>query len=143
MNIVSKIMVSTRGNCDISDITPEIEKFWRRSRPSGRADLLLFQGLTGAITTMEFESGLKRDIPQFWETIIPSNKEYLHNQTWQDGNGHSHLRSSLQGTSFTVPFVGGKLFLGTWQQVVLIDFDNNSQKPGSADSGNRQKIGQV
>ncbi|NOX66395.1 MAG: YjbQ family protein, partial [Chlorobi bacterium] len=82
---------------------------------------------TAGITTIEYEPGLLKDYPQFFEKIIPMSETYQHNETWHDGNGFSHVRASLQGASFTVPFMDKQLLLGTWQQIILIDFDNRSR----------------
>ena len=85
-------------------------------------------GSTAGITTIEYEPGLKKDYPAFFEKIIPSNISYQHDKTWHDGNGHSHIRASLQGASLTIPFLNGNLLLGTWQQIILVDFDNRPRK---------------
>jgi len=81
-------------------------------------------GSTGALTTIEYEDGLLKDFPDAMERIAPKNIEYAHNQKWGDGNGHSHVRASIVGPSLTVPFVNGRLTLGTWQQIVFVDYDN-------------------
>jgi len=85
-------------------------------------------GSTAALTTVEFEPGLVQDLPAFFERIIPRRAHYHHEDTWHDGNGHSHVRASLLGPSLTVPFKDGALLLGTWQQIVLIDFDNRRRR---------------
>jgi secondary thiamine-phosphate synthase enzyme len=85
--------------------------------------LIFVPGSTAGVTTIEYEPGLLQDYPAFFEKIIPSDVNYRHNETWHDGNGHSHIRAALQGASFTVPFSGRKLLLGTWQQIILVDFD--------------------
>ncbi|MFC1490942.1 secondary thiamine-phosphate synthase enzyme YjbQ, partial [Candidatus Latescibacterota bacterium] len=85
------------------------------------------QGATGALTTVEYEPGLISDIEELWERIIPSGKKYNHDMAWGDGNGHSHVRASLLGPSLSIPFVSGSFTLGTWQQVVFIDFDNRAR----------------
>ena len=121
------IRVHTRGNSDILDITGKIsDEVTRSSIVEGNA-LIFVGGSTAGITTIEFEPGLRKDYPEFFEKIIPSNRRYNHDDTWHDGNGHSHIRASLQGASFTVPFVDKRLLLGTWQQIILIDFDNRSR----------------
>ena len=81
-------------------------------------------GSTAGITTVEYEPGLLKDLPKLFEKLIPSAAKYSHDETWGDGNGHAHLRSALFKTSFTIPIVNSELTLGTWQQIVLIDFDN-------------------
>jgi secondary thiamine-phosphate synthase enzyme len=81
-------------------------------------------GSTGALTTIEYEDGLLKDFPDAMERIAPKGKEYAHDRRWGDGNGHSHVRASLVGPSLTIPFVNRKLTLGTWQQIVFVDYDN-------------------
>ena len=80
-------------------------------------------GSTASVSTIEYEPGLRKDLPEMLEKFIPTGKKYHHNSTWGDHNGHAHLRSTLFGCSQTIPFVNGELLLGTWQQVILIDFD--------------------
>jgi secondary thiamine-phosphate synthase enzyme len=89
---------------------------------------IFVSGSTAGITTIEYEPGLLRDLPEFFEGIIPMKKSYHHDQTWHDGNGYAHLRSSLIKPFFTVPFQAGRLLLGTWQQIVFIDFDNRPRQ---------------
>ena len=81
-------------------------------------------GSTAALTTIEYEPGLLKDIPELLNNLIPQNKRYHHDDTWGDGNGHAHLRSALIKTSFTIPIINSELTLGTWQQLILLDFDN-------------------
>jgi secondary thiamine-phosphate synthase enzyme len=128
MNIEThSFKVSTRGNTDIIDITGEVQnKISSENFIEGNV-LIFVSGSTAAITTIEYEPGLLKDYPALFEKIIPSNITYKHDETWHDGNGYSHLRSSLQGASFTAPFSKGKLMLGTWQQIILIDFDNRAR----------------
>lgn len=116
--------ITTKGFNDIKDITDEIEGIiFKNSFTEGNA-LIFVSGSTAGITTIEHEPGLLKDYPQLMENLIPSKKSYNHDNTWHDGNGYAHLRSALQGTSLTVPFKDKKLLLGTWQQIILIDFDN-------------------
>lgn len=119
--------VHTDGNSDIIDITGQIQNLINKTGFIEGNALVFAGGSTAGITTIEFEPGLRKDYPKFWEKIIPSNVTYHHDDTWHDGNGHSHIRASLQGSSFTVPFKDSNLLLGTWQQIVLIDFDNRSR----------------
>ena len=119
--------VKTKGFTDIIDITTQVEKILNDSRFTEGSILIFASGATAGITTIEYEPGLLKDYPEFFEKIIPSNVSYAHDETWHDGNGFSHIRASLQGASFTVPFSGGKLLLGTWQQIILVDFDNRSR----------------
>ncbi|AGK61861.1 secondary thiamine-phosphate synthase enzyme [Archaeoglobus sulfaticallidus PM70-1] len=115
-----------REDIDIIDITREIRKViegWKEGFVN-----VFVQGSTAGVTVMEYESGLIKDIREFFEEIIPKNRNYAHNLTWGDANGHSHLRASLLKPSLTIPFKDGKDFLGTWQQVVVLDFDNKRRK---------------
>lgn len=119
--------VHTDGNSDIIDITGQVQNLINKTGFIEGNALVFAGGSTAGITTIEFEPGLRKDYPKFWEKIIPPNITYHHDDTWHDGNGHSHIRASLQGSSFTVPFKDSNLLLGTWQQIVLIDFDNRSR----------------
>ena len=117
------IKLSTEGNADVIDITPKVsEKLGSLKIKNGIVNISVI-GSTGALTTCEFEPGLVEDIKDFFDKIIPAG-QYNHDRAWGDGNGHSHLRSSLVGPSVTFPFNKGKLILGTWQQIIFIDFDN-------------------
>lgn len=123
-----EIHFSSDGNSDMIDITSSVEKEISGSLlVEGIANLFVV-GSTAALTTIECESGLKKDYPEFFEKIIPSNKNYHHDQTWHDGNRHSHIRASLQGPSLSIPFKNKNLLLGTWQQIILIDFDTRPRK---------------
>ena len=116
--------ISTQGNCDILDITPYV------SRELGQADIssgtatVFVAGSTCAVTTIEYESGVLSDLKDAFERMAPEGMHYAHNAKWGDGNGHSHVRASVLGPSLTVPFSEGNPLLGTWQQIVLVDFDN-------------------
>lgn len=116
--------VSTQGFTDIVDITGHVQKVVDENNFKEGSALVFVPGATAGITTIEYESGLLKDYPEFWRKLIPSNRRYSHDDTWHDGNGFSHIRAALQGASFTVPFANGKLLLGTWQQIILLDFDN-------------------
>jgi secondary thiamine-phosphate synthase enzyme len=118
------ISFNTKGNCDIVDITRYVESFLEKSKMTSGICTVFCKGSTGAITTIEYEEGLLKDFPEVMEKIAPQNDEYAHNLRWGDGNGHSHVRASIVGPSLTIPFVNGKLTLGTWQQVIFIDYDN-------------------
>ncbi len=117
------IKLSTKGNTDIIDITPYLERLIKEENVKEGIIFLNVIGSTAGLTTMEYEPGQIKDLKNILEKIIPYRKDYAHNFTWHDDNAHSHLRSSLIKTNFFVPVTGGKLDLGTWQQVVLIDFD--------------------
>jgi secondary thiamine-phosphate synthase enzyme len=119
-----KINISTGGAGDFKDITGEIERFLSKSKLQNGLVTVFAIGSTCGITTLEFESGLIKDLKEFYERLVPSGKTYHHDATWGDANGFSHIRSALQGASFTVPFENAKLALGTWQQIVFCEFDN-------------------
>ncbi len=121
------ITVETEGNCQIHDLTQELARSVGASGIRTGIGLLFVAGSTAGITTMEYEPGLVRDLPEFYERLIPRNADYHHEQTWHDGNGHSHVRASLLGPSLSFPVDEGRPTLGTWQQVVLIDFDNRAR----------------
>ncbi|WP_337865444.1 secondary thiamine-phosphate synthase enzyme YjbQ [Ignavibacterium sp.] len=119
--------VKTKGNCDIIDITNAVEKIVQENHFIEGNALIFVAGSTAAITTIEYEPGLIKDYPKLFDKIIPESESYHHNFTWHDGNGHSHLRAALQKSSLSVPFKNSKLLLGTWQQIILVDFDNRSR----------------
>ncbi|MBT8379291.1 MAG: secondary thiamine-phosphate synthase enzyme YjbQ [Ignavibacteria bacterium] len=122
------IKLSTNGYCDIIDITNDVQDIiFKTGFTEGNA-LIFAGGSTGGITTIEYEPGLLKDYPQFFDRIAPGNITYEHDNTWHDGNGHSHVRAAIQGCSFTVPFKDKKLLLGTWQQIIFIDFDNRPRE---------------
>jgi len=114
---------STTGT-DIFEITAEVQGAVAESGMTSGVATVFVPGSTGAVTTVEYEPGLVHDITAFFDRIIPQNMDYGHERMWHDGNGHSHVRASLLGPSLAVPFVEGALTLGTWQQIILIDFDN-------------------
>lgn len=123
-----RFSISTQGKTDISDITHEVQKIISDSGYLEGNALVFAPGSTAGITTIEYEPGLLKDYPDFFEKVIPSDITYHHDATWHDGNGHSHVRASLQGASFLVPFNAGRLLLGTWQQIIFVDFDNRSRR---------------
>ena len=122
-----KIRIKTNGFCSIHDITIDVARIISESGITQGICCVAVSGSTAAISTIEYEPGLLEDIPRFMEKLIPSNISYEHDKTWHDGNGFSHLRSFLIKTSITVPFDNAKLNLGTWQQIVVVDFDNRSR----------------
>jgi secondary thiamine-phosphate synthase enzyme len=122
------IRVNTNGDGDILDLTPKIVESVRQSQIKDGIVLTFVPGSTAAITSIEYEPGLVADLPEFFERIIPSRKSYHHDQTWGDGNGYAHVRAALVGASFSCPLTGGKLILGTWQQIVLLEFDNQPRQ---------------
>lgn len=124
MTYHTKIQIQTKGNCDMIDITERVEDIISKSGMSTGICTVFCQGSTGAIVTIEYEEGLLKDFPEAMERIAPQGIMYEHHLRWHDGNGHSHIRSSIIGPSLTIPFVNGELTLGTWQQVTFVDFDN-------------------
>ncbi|MFA5239203.1 MAG: secondary thiamine-phosphate synthase enzyme YjbQ [Phycisphaerae bacterium] len=119
-----EIKVKTRGNCDIINITEEAAEAVAQSGILSGIATLFNVGSTAGITTIEYEPGLvNNDIAAAFEKIAPQTGRYEHEETWHDDNGHSHVRAALLGPSLNVPVVDGRLTLGTWQQIVLIDFD--------------------
>jgi secondary thiamine-phosphate synthase enzyme len=119
-----KILEKTSGFCDIIDITAKVREQVEQEKVERGLATLFVSGSTAALTTMEFEPGLVRDLKEFIEQLLPSNRRYHHDDRWGDDNGFSHLRASLFGPSLAIPVENGRLQLGTWQQVVLLDFDN-------------------
>jgi len=117
----------TKGNTDIVDITDRVSDAILRSELTDGIVTVFAPGATGAVTTIEYESGLIADFKGMLERIAPQDIEYMHNLRWGDGNGHSHVRASLLGPGLTVPFIDGRLQLGTWQQIVFIDLDNRQR----------------
>ena len=121
--------ISTKGNCDIIDITDEVRKAVFRSELLDGTVTVFNVGSTAGVTTIEYEPGLvKHDINAAFEKVAPKAGRYEHEETWHDDNGHSHVRASMLGPSLTVPFCKQELTLGTWQQIVLIDFDTRPRK---------------
>lgn len=123
-----EIQLETGGPGDIIDITSKLGNAVRKSGLSSGTITAFVPGSTGGVTTIEYEPGLLKDLPELMEKLVPSDRPYQHDETWHDGNGFSHLRSALVGPDITVPFVNGKLMLGTWQQVVFLEFDNRPRK---------------
>lgn len=129
MKIINeKIILNTQGNPDLVDITAKI-KDALKSTGLKKGNITVFVvGSTAAITTFEYEPGVIRDMGELYDKLIPKSKHYSHDDTWGDANGFSHLRAALQGPSLVIPFDSGKLVLGTWQQVVLAEFDNRPRE---------------
>ena len=117
------ISLNTHGNTDIHDITRELIRLVEQSGLKNGTLTVFCPSSTSGLTTVEFEPGAVADLQRMFEELAPSGREYAHNATWDDGNGHSHMRASLLGPSLTIPFVEKTLTLGTWQQVVYLDFD--------------------
>ncbi len=122
-----EMKLETRGAGDIVDITPRLRELIRGSEIMTGSVIVFSPSATSGLTTLEYEPGLIKDLPQLLERLIPSDRPYHHDKTWQDGNGFSHLRAALIGPGITIPFVNGELSLGTWQQVVFLEFDNQAR----------------
>ncbi len=122
------IQLSTRGNADMIDITEQVRHKVAESGLSDGIVTIFCPSSTSGLTTIEYESGCLSDLKRLFDEIIPPNQHYAHNARWGDGNGHSHVRAALLKASFTVPFVKGRLTLGTWQQIIYVDFDNRSRR---------------
>jgi secondary thiamine-phosphate synthase enzyme len=123
-----RLDVSTRGDADIVDVTTRVQAVLDRHRFREGQALVFVVGSTAGLTTIEYEKGLLADFPALFERIAPRGGRYAHEEAWQDGNGHAHVRASLLGASLTVPFKDGRLLLGTWQQIVLVDFDTRPRR---------------
>jgi secondary thiamine-phosphate synthase enzyme len=121
------IALSTKGFADVIDITDKVTGIVSRSGIQNGIVTVFCSGSTGGITTIEFESGVINDFKKAIEKIVPSNIPYEHDKRWGDGNGFSHVRAALMKPSLTIPIVKGKLTLGTWQQIVFMDFDNRER----------------
>jgi secondary thiamine-phosphate synthase enzyme len=129
MPVITKtITVSSNGENDMIDITSQTDDAIKSSRLQDGVVVIFVSGSTSAITTIEYEPGLKKDFPKMLARLAPSEIEYEHDKKWHDGNGHSHVRASLIGPSLTVPFNNGKLMLGVWQQIVVLEMDTRGRK---------------
>ena len=126
--MTENITLSTQGDMDIADITPQVSKKLKSSGLKDGIVNLNVCGSTAALTTCEYEPGLIQDLKDIFEKLIPQGKRYHHDEAWHDGNGHAHLRASLVGPSLTLPFHKGALTLGTWQQIIFVDFDNRPRQ---------------
>lgn len=120
--------LQTEGNAQVLDVTPEVSRVVRDSGLEAGIVTVFCPGSTGALTTIEYEAGAVRDFRRLFDEIADPERPYAHNARWDDGNGHSHVRAALLGPSLTVPFVERVLLLGTWQQIVFVDFDNRGRQ---------------
>jgi secondary thiamine-phosphate synthase enzyme len=125
-----KIELQTRGHCDVKDVTAAFQEELKKSGMREGQALVFVSGSTAGVTTVEFEPGLVKDLNEFFQKLIPEGPDYHHHATWGDDNGSSHVRAALLKPSLAVPFSEGKLLLGTWQQVVVIDFDTRARRRG-------------
>lgn len=123
MVISQQLHLETEGDCDTVDLTPRISEAVKSTGLQDGIVTVFCPGSTGGLSTIEYESGALYDLERALEEIAPSDRDYRHHLRWGDDNGHSHVRSALIGPSLTVPFVAGALTLGTWQQIVFLDFD--------------------
>jgi secondary thiamine-phosphate synthase enzyme len=128
MTYSETISLSTNGFSDIIDLTDQVGAVLKRSKIENGLVTVFCPGSTGAVTTIEYESGVLGDLQKVLEKLVPSNIPYEHNRRWGDGNGFSHVRSALMKPSLTIPLIQGRLTLGTWQQIVFIDFDNRKRE---------------
>ena len=124
MNVLTRYLeIKSKGESHMIDLTEEVQDSVETLRFSNGVITIFVPGSTGAVTTIEYEDGLLTDFPAMLERVAAKNIKYEHQKRWHDNNGHSHVRASLIGPSLTVPFVKGKLTLGTWQQIVFIELD--------------------
>ena len=122
------ITLSTRGNADMQDITDQVTQAVHDSGLDSGIVTVFTPSSTSGLTTIEYESGCLSDLKRLFDEVIPPDRHYAHNARWGDGNGHSHVRAALLKASFTVPFVNRRLTLGTWQQIIFVDFDIRSRR---------------
>jgi secondary thiamine-phosphate synthase enzyme len=129
MSVLSlSLELQTTGNGDIHDLTPTVQQAVQQSELKDGAVTIFCPSATSGLTTLEYESGCIQDLQRLFDEIISPNREYAHNARWGDGNGHSHIRAALLGPSLTIPFIDQKLTLGTWQQIIFVDFDTRSRR---------------
>ncbi len=126
--ITTSFQINTKGETDILDITTQVADEVRKSPLSDGLVNISVPGSTASLTTIEYESGVVEDLRQALNRIAPKNINYQHDARWGDGNGHAHVRAALIGPSVTISFQGKRIMLGTWQQIVLLDFDNRPRK---------------
>jgi secondary thiamine-phosphate synthase enzyme len=124
MVVSTSIGLRTSGDCDIIDITQEVARKVQEAEVGDGTVTIFVSGSTAGVTTIEYERGVLGDLRAMWDRAVPRDIPYRHDAAWGDGNGHAHVRASLLGPSLVVPFVGKRMTLGTWQQIVLVDFDN-------------------
>lgn len=121
------LSVPTKGFCHVIDITPLVQEKVEESGLKSGLVTVFVVGSTAGVTMMEYEPGLVNDLEELFNRLVPPTLDYHHEQTWHDGNGFSHVRASLLKPSLTIPLVNGRMRLGTWQQIALLDFDNRSR----------------
>jgi secondary thiamine-phosphate synthase enzyme len=123
-----ELNVETNGEVDIVDITDDVQKIASKSKIKNGIACIFVPGSTGAVTTIEYEPGLMKDFPRALQKIAPKGEHYDHHETWNDDNGHSHVRASIMGPSLTVPVKDGKILHGTWQQIVFVELDTRPRE---------------
>ena len=129
MNVITKIVqLKLSKEDDIIDVTKQTSDALRESELNNGIVNVFVAGSTAAVTTIEYEPGLRYDFPKMLSRIAPKDIQYRHDETWHDGNGHSHVRASLVGPSLTIPFSNGALLLGTWQQIVMLEMDTRPRE---------------
>ena len=129
MTVKTKVLeLETRGDADMVDITGGVAQAVKESGLDAGTVTVFCPSATSAVTTIEFEEGCLTDLRRLFDEIVDPKRPFIHNTRWGDGNGHSHVRAALLGPSITVPFVSGRLILGTWQQIIYVDFDNQPRE---------------
>jgi secondary thiamine-phosphate synthase enzyme len=126
--ITERFSISTNGGSEVLDITEAVTAILGKHKLQEGSLIVFVAGSTASVTTTEFEPGLRKDIPEVLNRLVPENSRYHHDDTWGDGNGHSHVRASIMSPSLSIPFSRGELLIGTWQQVVLVDHDNRPRE---------------
>lgn len=124
MVVTERISIRTKGECDIIDITADVEWIVSQSGVESGTVTVFISGSTAGVTTIEYEPGVVSDFKGMWDRVVPRDIRYRHDERWGDGNGYSHVRASTLGPSLVVPFANRALLLGTWQQIIVVDFDN-------------------
>jgi secondary thiamine-phosphate synthase enzyme len=122
------VKVKSRGEYQVFDLTDDVQQKINKSGLKNGTATVFVQGSTGALTTVEYEPGLVKDLEEYFHKTVPPGRNYHHEMMWHDGNGHSHVRASLLGPSLTIPVIKGRMTLGTWQQIIFIEFDNKPRR---------------
>jgi len=122
--VTERISIRTKGEFDVVDITSDVERIVSQAGVESGTVTVFISGSTAGVTTIEYEPGVVSDFKGMWERIVPRDMQYKHDERWGDGNGYSHVRASTLGPSLVVPFSNRALLLGTWQQIIVVDFDN-------------------
>ncbi|MCH7589752.1 YjbQ family protein [PVC group bacterium] len=126
--VTKKISLKTKGRTDIIDITAKVQGIVDETGLKDGSVTVFVSGSTGAVSTVEYEPGLVKDLQEFFQKIIPQGPEYYHDRRWGDGNGYAHVRATLMGASLVIPVQDEVMLLGTWQQIIFIDFDNRPRQ---------------